>query len=391
MTSVLMSNYGNPELEFDHGKGCYLYTASGDRYLDFTMGIAVNSLGHCHPRLVTALQEQTEKLWHTSNLYRIGPAERLAKRLTELTFAERVFFCNSGTEAVEAGFKIMRRYHHHLGKPHRKRIIALSESFHGRTLAPLAASANPAHTEGFLVGDSGFDQVAFGDIDALAAAVNENTAGIILEPVQGEGGIRVMPGEYLKAVRQLCDDHGLLLMYDEVQCGIARSGSIYAHQQPGVEPDILASAKGLGGGFPVGACLTTEKASACMVAGSHGSTFGGNFLAMAAANAVLDEVTTTGFLENVRDSGSYLIDHLTQLAATHASVIGEVTGIGLMIGIKCIVDNNTLVRALQKNKMLVVRAGANSIRLLPPLNVERAEMDEALGMLAGTLDQLQET
>ncbi|MGB4248030.1 MAG: acetylornithine transaminase, partial [Pseudohongiellaceae bacterium] len=254
MTSALMSNYGNPELEFDHGKGCFLYTATGERYLDFTMGIAVNCLGHCHPHLVAALQQQAEKIWHSSNLFRIPQTERLAARLVELTFADRVFFSNSGTEAVEAGFKMMRRYHYSRGDTDRVRIIALTQSFHGRTLAPIAASANPLHCEGFLTGDPGFDQVQWGDIDALRAAITNKTAGVILEPIQGEGGIRVTPFDYLRKVRELCDEKGILLMFDEVQSGVGRSGHLYAYQASGVTPDLLASAKGLGGGFPIGAC-----------------------------------------------------------------------------------------------------------------------------------------
>jgi len=389
MKSALMKNYGNPELEFSHGKGCYLYSTGGDRYLDFAMGIAVNCLGHCHPSLVAALTEQAGKLWHTSNLYRIGQAEKLAARLTELTFADRVFFSNSGTEAVEAGFKIMRRYHHERGQPQRKRIIAISESFHGRTLAPIAASANPAHMEGFLFGDSGFDQVPFGDLDAMRAIISENTAGIIVEPIQGEGGIRLVPKDYLQGLRDLCDEHGLLLMFDEVQCGLARSGTLYAYQQVGVEPDILASAKGLGGGFPIGACLSTEQAANVMVAGTHGSTFGGNPLACSVANAVLDEVTRPGFLDDVNDKADYLRRKLQRLVDDYPQRLKNVTGAGLMIGIGCQINNGELIAALTANKMLTVKAGSNSIRLLPPLNVRYEEMDEALGILESVISNWQ--
>jgi len=380
-----MQNYGNPTLEFDHGKGCYLYTREGERYLDFAMGIAVNCLGHCHPALVKALTEQGNKLWHTSNLFRNAPTEKLARKLADLTFADRVFFCNSGTEAVEAGFKIMRRYHHDKGRPQRKRIISVTESFHGRTLAPIAASRNPLHTEGFLVGDGGFDQVPFGDFDAMKAAITESTAGIIIEPIQGEGGIRLVPESYVKKLRELCDEHGLLLMFDEVQSGLARSGTLYAYQQTGVTPDILASAKGLGGGFPMGACLVTEEVASVMVAGTHGSTFGGNPLATAVGNAVLDEVTSPGFMETLNDNAAYLRRRLQDLIASHPEKLDQVTGAGLMVGIRCKINNGELITALTNHKMLTVKAGGNSIRLLPPLNVTQDEIDEAIAILDAVL------
>jgi len=386
MKSALMNNYGNPELEFDHGKGCFLYTPDGEEYLDFAMGIAVNCLGHCHPALVKALSEQAGKLWHTSNLYRITQSERLAQRLADLTFADRVFFCNSGTEAVEAGFKIMRRYHHDNGRPQRKRIIAVSEAFHGRTLAPVAAAANPLHIEGFLVGDAGFDQVPFGDPDAITAAISDTTAGIVIEPIQGEGGIRLVPQAYLTHLRELCDQHGLLLMFDEVQCGLGRSGTLYSYQQTGVVPDILASAKGLGGGFPMGACLATEAAASVMVAGTHGSTFGGNPLAGAVGNAVLDEVTRPEFLAELNRNADYLHEQLRQLVMDQPDKLEEITGAGLMIGIKCRINSGELIAELTRRKMLTVKAGRNSVRLLPPLNVSRDEIDRALGILRAALE-----
>ncbi|MDP2141217.1 MAG: aspartate aminotransferase family protein [Gammaproteobacteria bacterium] len=388
MTSALMSNYGHPKLEFDHGKGCFLYTTSGERYLDFTMGIAVNCLGHCHPHLVSALQQQAEKIWHSSNLFRIPPTERLASRLVELTFADRVFFSNSGTEAVEAGFKMMRRYHYSQGDTDRVRIIALTQSFHGRTLAPIAASANPLHCEGFLTGDPGFDQVPWGDIDALRAAITNKTAGVILEPIQGEGGIRVTPFDYLRKVRELCDEQGILLMFDEVQSGVGRSGYLYAYQASGVTPDLLASAKGLGGGFPIGACLSTERVAAPMIAGTHGSTFGGNPLATAVGNAVLDVIMAPGFLEESMQIAACLRAGLTDLIADYPSVVSEQTGLGFMIGLKCAIPNTDFIAALKDAKMLVVKAGANTIRLLPPLNVTREEIDLALITLQGACEKL---
>lgn len=391
MSSALMSNYGNPELEFERGQGAYLYTPEGERYLDLTMGIAVNCLGHCHPHLVAALQEQSTKIWHSSNLFRIPQTEKLAKRLVELTFADKVFFSNSGTEAVEAGFKIMRRYHYSRGDKQRVRIIALTQSFHGRTLAPIAASANPLHAEGFLTGDPGFDQVPFGDIHALRAAITEHTAGIILEPIQGEGGIRLTPFQYLLQVRELCDEMGILLMYDEVQSGVGRSGFLYAYQASGIAPDLLASAKGLGGGFPIGACLVTERVAAPMTAGTHGSTFGGNPLATAVGNAVLDIITAPGFLRSAMENAAYLRAGLAALINRYPQVISEVTGMGYMIGVTCVVNNGDLLKKLQNRRLLAVKAGGNSIRLLPPLNLTREEIDEALSILDASCAELANT
>ncbi|MDT8428765.1 MAG: aspartate aminotransferase family protein [Pseudomonadales bacterium] len=389
MDSALMANYGHPQLEFSHGKGCYLYTAEGDAYLDFTMGIAVNCLGHCHPRLVAALQAQAEKLWHSSNLFRIPQTEKLARRLVELTFADQVFFSNSGTEAIEAGFKMMRRYHYSHGNPQRLRIITVTHSFHGRTLAPVAACRNPVHCEGFLYGDSGFDQAEYGDIAALRALISPETAGIVIEPIQGEGGIRVASTEYLQQIRTLCDEQGILLMFDEVQSGMGRSGALYAYQLLGVEPDLLTSAKGLGGGFPIGACLATNAVAKPMVAGSHGSTFGGNPLATAVGNAVLDEISQQGFLQQVKASGELLARGLEALIKTFPDLVQAQTGMGLMRGLACKVANTQLIEALLQEKMLVVKAGGNSIRLLPPLNVSEEEIASALVILNRVCKKLQ--
>lgn len=388
MNSALMSNYGSPELEMERGQGAFLYTTAGEKYLDFTMGIAVNCLGHCHPALIAALQEQSTKIWHSSNLFRIPQAEKLARRLVDLTFADRVFFSNSGTEAVEAGFKIMRRYHYSRGEPQRVRIIALSQSFHGRTLAPIAASANPLHIEGFLSGDQGFDQVPFADISALQAAISDHTAGIILEPIQGEGGIRVTPFDYLQQVRDLCDKHGILLMYDEVQSGIGRSGHLYAYQASGVAPDILASAKGLGGGFPIGACLATERVTAPMVAGTHGSTFGGNPLATAVANAVLDIITAPGFLSASMKCAAVFRAELDKIITEYPQILVEQTGMGFMIGLKCSISNADFITALKNARMLAVKAGGNTVRLLPPLNVSSNEITEALDCIRSACAKL---
>lgn len=376
-----MANYGHPELQFEHGKGVYLYTADQQRYLDFTAGIAVNCLGHCHPHLVQAIREQSERLWHTSNLFSNIPTERLARRLVELTFADRVFFANSGTEAVECGFKMMRRFHYHHGRKQRVRIISLTQSFHGRTLAPVAACLNPLHTEGFLVGDNGFDQVPFGDLAALRAAITDATAGVILEPVQGEGGIRAVSVDYLKAVRQLCDEHGILLMFDEVQSGMGRTGTLFAHEALGVTPDLMASAKGLGGGFPIGACLSTERVAEVMTAGTHGSTFGGNPLATAVGNAVLDIIATPEFLQQVQARSARLRAGLESLIKKYPHVLAEHTGLGLMTGLRCVCPNADLLKALHEQKLLAVKAGGNSLRLLPPLNITEAEIDEALALI----------
>ncbi|HJO11647.1 MAG: aspartate aminotransferase family protein [Gammaproteobacteria bacterium] len=387
MTSALMGNYGRPELEFDHGIGSYLFTPAGDRYLDFAMGIAVNCLGHCHPELVQALGNQAGKLWHTSNLYRIRQSEILARKLVDSSFADQVFFCNSGAEAVECGFKLIRRYHYDKNQPQRNRIVAMTDSFHGRTLATINASANPLHCAGFLVGDCGFDQAQYGDLESLRSVIGDNTAGIIIEPVQGEGGVRIVEPDYLAAVRQLCNELDLVLMFDEVQCGMARSGSLYAYEQLGVEPDLLASAKGLGGGFPVGACLAKEKLSASLVAGTHGSTFGGNPLAMAVANQVFDLLTAPAFLQHLNEQAVYIRESLSHLCEKHPDLIEGITGIGLMIGVKCVINNNDLIAALQQHKLLAVKAGSNTIRLLPALNVSRDEVDSALEILSNVLSQ----
>ncbi len=396
MSSALLENYGVRDLALSHGAGSYVWSDAGGKYLDFAQGIAVNSLGHCHPRLVEALTTQAGALWHTSNLFRIPASERLAEKLTGLCFADRAFFCNSGAEAVECGFKMMRRYHYakrdtHAiqGDTHRKRIIGLSDSFHGRTLATIAAAGNSAHCEGFLAGDAGFDQAEFGNIDALAAAVTAETAGVIIEPVQGEGGIRPVDPDYLKQVRQLCDENNILLMFDEVQCGVGRTGTFYAHQQLGAEPDILASAKGLGGGFPIGACLAREAVAAPMSAGSHGSTFGGNPLAMSVANAVVDEIGSPDFLEQVRANGDRLMRSLRGMRAANPGIVAGVSGLGLMIGVFLHVDAGRFVAQLREEGLLVVKGGNNSIRLLPPLNVSHDEIGQALKLIAAALKKME--
>lgn len=389
MSSALMQNYGTRELQFERGEGSYLFTKDGERYLDFGMGIAVNSLGHCHPKLIEALNQQARRLWHTSNLYNIEPGEQLAGKLVASTFADRVFFCNSGTEAIECGFKAIRRYFHARGEGQRNRIVSLSGAFHGRSLAAIASAANPAHCEGFLVGDPGFDQAEFGTMESLRSVITENTAAIVLEPVQGEGGVNVADTEYLKAVRELCDAHGILLMFDEVQCGNGRTGSLYAYQQLGVAPDVLATAKGLGGGFPIGACLATEEVAAALVAGTHGSTFGGNPLATAVGNAVVDTLNDEEFLNNIRELGDYFKQELEKLIERYPLLLREVKGLGLMLGLYCITDAGQLISRLQQRKLLVVKAGGNSVRLLPALNVSKQEIDSAVETIDKALSDIE--
>lgn len=391
MSSALMQNYGTRELKFERGEGSYLFTKDGERYLDFGMGIAVNSLGHCNPKLIEALADQAKRLWHTSNLYNIEPGEQLANKLAASTFADRVFFCNSGTEAIECGFKAIRRYFHAKGQGQKNRIVSMSGAFHGRSLGAIASAANPVHCEGFLVGDPGFDQAKFGNFESLLSVVTENTAGIILEPIQGEGGINVVEIDYLKAVRDLCDSRNILLMFDEVQCGIGRTGTLYAYQQLGVSPDVLATAKGLGGGFPIGACLATEEVACALVAGTHGSTFGGNPLATAVGNAVMDTLNDADFLKNVSDLGSYFKAELQKLVKLHPLLLSEVRGLGLMLGLYCLTDAGQLIARLQEDKLLVVKAGGNSIRLLPALNVSKNEIDSAVEIINKALSDIEKS
>lgn len=382
MRDAFMPCYAPPEVLFQSGDGCYLIADNGDRYLDFTAGIAVNALGHRHPKLVNALRDAADGIWHLSNMFRIQSGEALADKLTRLTFAERVFFANSGAEANECGLKAMRRYQYDNGNSERTRIIGMSDSFHGRTIATIGASGNPNYTKGFIPGDYGFDQVPFGDIDALNSTINEHTAGIILEPIQGEGGIKIADPDYLKQVRALCDEHDLVLMFDEVQCGVGRSGHLYAYQALGTTPDILTTAKGLGGGFPIGACLSNEKIGKHMVVGTHGSTFGGNPLATTIGNVMLDTVSDPAFLAHVQAMGDYLHNALQQLSAQYPNVYGAVSGMGLMLGI-AVKPTNTelLIKLRDEHHILVVKAGGNSLRLLPPLIVTEQEIDTLIDAL----------
>jgi acetylornithine/N-succinyldiaminopimelate aminotransferase len=376
-----MPTYARAELAFERGDGPYLYTADGRRFLDFGGGIAVNVVGYSHPHLVKALQDQAAKLWHTSNLYRIPEGERLAERLCAASFAERVFFCNSGAEAVEGALKLARKYHHAAGRAERERVITCSGAFHGRTLTALSAAGNPKYLTGFGPPTEGFDQVAFGNLNELRAAVRPETAAILVEPIQGEGGIRTGSLDYLRGLRATCDEFGLLLVLDEVQCGIGRTGRFLAHEWAGITPDVVAIAKGLGGGFPIGAILATAKAAEGMTAGSHGTTFGGNPLAMAVGNAVLDVVLAGGFLARVERIGALLQGRLETLVKRHPELFTEVRGKGLMLGLKCAVPATQVVARLRDEGLLTVGAAEEVIRLLPPLIIDESHVDEALTIL----------
>jgi len=378
VNSHLLPTYARVDLAFERGEGVWLVTADGERYLDFTSGVAVNALGHAHPALVAALTEQAHKVWHVSNLYRIPEGERLAERLCAATFADTVFFQNSGAEALECAIKMARKYQSASGKPERYRMITFEGAFHGRTLAAVAATGNKKYLEGFGPPVEGFDQVPFGDLDAVKKAIGPQTAAILIEPIQGEGGVRVPPPNFLRALRTLCDQHGLLLIFDEVQTGFARTGDLFVYQRAGVTPDIMTIAKALGGGFPVGACLATAEASKGMTAGTHGSTFGGNPLAMAVGNAVLDVMLAPGFIEHVRDVALRLKQRLAEIKDRHPSVVAEVRGEGLLVGLKLIPPASELVDELRAEKMLTVGAGDNTVRLLPPLIVSEAEIGEAV-------------
>ncbi|MGE5261707.1 MAG: aspartate aminotransferase family protein [Actinomycetota bacterium] len=386
--SALLPTYARSDLSFARGEGAFLYTASGDRYLDFASGIAVTALGHAHPHLVAVLTEQAKKLWHVSNLYRIPEQERLAERLCAATFADRVFFANSGAEAVECSIKAARRYHFKNGAPERYRLITFEGAFHGRTLATIAAGGQAKHLEGFDPPVDGFDQVKALDIGAVEAAIGDETAGILIEPIMGEGGMREVSWRFLQDLRALADEKGILLLLDEVQTGMGRTGRLFAHEWAGITPDIMATAKGLGGGFPIGACLTTEAVGAAMTAGSHGSTFGGNPLAMAVGNAVLDVVLEDGFLARVATMSLRLKQRLAALRDEHSDIVEEVRGKGLMLGLKCKVPNQKLVEALRAEKMLAVQAGDNVVRLLPPLIIGEAEIELAAEKLEAACSAL---
>jgi acetylornithine/N-succinyldiaminopimelate aminotransferase len=377
----MLPAYARVDLAFERGEGVWLTATNGDRYLDFTSGVAVNALGHAHPALVKALTEQAQKVWHVSNLFRIPEAERLAKRLVDASFADTVFFANSGAEAMECAIKMARKYQAVSGKPQKSRIVTFDGSFHGRTLATLAAAGNQKYLEGFGEPVSGFDQVRYGDLAAAKKAITPATGAILVEPIEGEGGIRVPPPSFLRGLRELCDKNGLLLVLDEVQTGMGRTGKLFAYEWLGIEPDILATAKGIGGGFPLGACLATEEAAKGMTAGTHGSTFGGNPLAMAVGNAVLDVILAPGFLDHVRHSGLLIKQRLAELRDRHSAVIAEVRGEGLLIGLRAIVPQGNLIAAAREEGLLTAAAGENVVRLLPPLIIGEVEISQAVEKL----------
>ena len=378
MISPVLPTYNRAAVSFERGSGCRVFTEAGEAYLDFGAGVAVTSCGHAHPTLVDALTEQAQKIWHTSNIYQMPGQERLAKRLIDLTFADTMFFCNSGAEALECAIKMARKFHAANGQSERNTIITFEGAFHGRTLATLSAGGQEKYLEGFAPRMPGFLQLPFADHKALEAAITPSVAAILIEPVQGEGGIRPVPNQCLKGLRDLCDQHGILLIFDEVQCGIGRTGKLFAHEWAGITPDIMAIAKGIGGGFPLGACLATENAAKGMTAGTHGSTFGGNPLATAVGAAVLDVVMADGFLDNVLSQALLLKQKLARLKDTYPDVIEDVRGHGLMMGIKCKVLNTTFQAAALKEKLLIIGAGDNVVRLLPPLIVTSADIDEAV-------------
>jgi len=376
--SSILGTYARKKISFKEGKGSYVFADNGDKYLDFVQGIAVNVLGHCHDHLVKAIKEQSEKLWHVSNSFVILEQEKLAKRLTDNTFADFCMFQNSGTEATEASIKIARKYFHKIGKPEKNRIITFQGAFHGRTLAALFAANNPKHTEGFGPKVDGFDQVPFADHEAIKKAINKNTAAILLETIQGEGGIKVVPDVCLKGLREICDKHNLLLILDEVQCGVGRTGDFFAFEKSGIVPDIVPIAKGIGGGFPLGVCLATKQVSVGMTPGTHGSTFGGNPLAMSVGNAVLDIIFSKDFLENVKKKGKYFDQGLNKMKDKYPTIISEIRGTGLIKGLKMLVDNTEFIKKLMKHKMLAIKAEENVTRLFPPLIVNNKELDEAI-------------
>ena len=373
--------YNPIDIEVDHGDGVYLYAIDGTRFLDFTSGIGVNCLGHSHPSLVNALKSQGEKIWHCSNLFKVVGQETVADKLVKNSFASDVFFCNSGSEATETSIKVARKFFYEKGYTSKNRIITFEGAFHGRTLASLFAAKNPDHTRGFGPDVEGFDQVPFGDHEALEQAINKDTAAIMVETIMGEGGIRVIPEDCLKGLRKLCDERDILLILDEVQCGLGRTGKFFAFEWAKIKPDIVPIAKGIGGGFPIGAVLMNKKVAPAMTAGSHGSTFGGNPLAMSVGNAVMDQMFKKGFLQNVQKLSKYFINELNLIKEDYPDIIKEVRGIGLLIGLQLFEDQSNFIKKLELNKLLTIRAGENVVRILPPLNVKKQEIDLAVKII----------
>ena len=379
--SYLAKNYNRKKISFNYGKGSYLYSTNKKRYLDFVQGIAVNSLGHAHPKLVKTIRDQSRKLWHVSNAFQIPEGEKLAKKLCKKTFADYVMFQNSGAEATEAAIKVARRYFYSIGKPHKNRILCIKNSFHGRTLATIYASGSKKMTEGFGPKVTGFDHFKFGDHNSLKKKINKNTAAIMVETILGEGGIKVIPDWCLKELRMLCNRKNILLILDEVQCGIGRSGDFFAFENSKVKPDIVPIAKGIGGGFPIGAVLMNKKVASGMVPGTHGSTFGGNPLAMSVGNTVMDIISNKKFLSNVKKLSKYFLLNLNKIKDKYPNIIKQIRGKGLLIGIQLYKDQTVFIKKLMENQLLTIRAAENVIRILPPLNVKRKEIDVALKVI----------
>ena len=377
----LASNYNRRKIAFKKGKGSFLFSVDGKKYLDFLSGIAVNTLGHSNPELIKALNVQAKKVWHVSNSFQIPEGENLAKKLANRTFAEKVIFVNSGAEANETAIKIARRYFYSIGKPYKNRILCIKNSFHGRTLANIFASGSKKMTEGFGPKVTGFDHFKYGDLKSLKSKISKKTAAIFFETAMGESGIKVHTNKFLKNVRKICNDKKILLILDEVQCGIGRSGKFFAYEYAKVTPDIVPIAKGIGGGFPLGAVLMTKEVSKCMIPGTHGSTYGGNPLAMAIGNTIMNEVFKRGFLLNVRNNSKYFLKQLNLIKNKYPKIIKEIRGIGLLIGIQVNVDLGIFINKLTKNKLLTIRAAENVVRILPPLNVKKKEIDLALKII----------
>ena len=388
--SALVKNYNRRKIAFKKGKGSFLYSTNGKKYLDFVQGIAVNSLGHANPYLNRAINKQAKRVWHVSNAFIIPEGEKLAKRLKKKTFADYVLFQNSGAEATEAAIKSARRYFYKIGKPQKNRILCIKNSFHGRTLATIFASGSKKMTEGFGPKVSGFDHFNFGDHKSLKKSITKNTAAIMCETAMGESGIKVIPDWCLKGLRRLCNQKKILLILDEVQCGIGRSGKFLAFEYSKIKPDIVPIAKGIGGGFPIGAVLMNKKVASAMVPGSHGITFGGNPLAMSAGNAVLDQVFKKGFLKNVVKSSKYFISELKKIKEDYPGIIKEVRGIGLLLGLQLYNDQNKFIKKLEDNKLLVIKAGENVVRILPPLNVKKQEIDLAIKIMRKVCNHINE-
>ena len=379
--SYLAKNYNRKKISFKYGKGSYLYSTENKKYLDFVQGIAVNSLGHAHPKLINTINNQSKKLWHVSNAFQIPEGEKLAKKLCQKTFADFVIFQNSGAEATEAAIKVARRYFYSVGKPDKNRILCVKNSFHGRTLAAIFASGSKKMTEGFGPKIPGFDHFRFGDHKSLEKKITKKTAAIMIEPIMGEGGIKVIPSWCLKELRKLCNKKKILLILDEVQCGISRTGSFFSYEKSKIKPDIVPIAKGIGGGFPLGAVLMNKKVASGIVPGTHGSTFGGNPLAMAIGNAVMDIVSSKKFLKNIENLSRYFLYELNKIKDTYPNIIKSIRGRGFLIGIQLHKDQTNFINKLLKNRLLTIRASENVIRILPPLNVKKKELDQALKII----------